>query len=255
MNRLTYSSLAGFASVFLACPALGHDLPLSYVDLHIDNNGVEATAEGSAKNFARALPGVTEESLLEQSTLASQSDKLLALVASHLVVAADGKPLRLQLRAAEPLPARRDLRLRFELVGRQPVAAVKVSCELFSFDARHRTFLNIYQSEKLRYQGIFDKDTTRLDYTCGTHQSALAIVRQFIWEGIHHIFIGPDHILFIVGLLLLGGTLMQLLKIVTAFTVAHSITLVLATLSILTPPPRASSRPLHLVLYSLGRIL
>ena len=63
-----------------------------------------------------------------------------------------------------------------------------------------------------------------------------AVVRQFVIEGIHHIFIGPDHILFVVGLLLLGGGLGQLLKIVTAFTVAHSITLGLATFGLVNPP-------------------
>lgn len=58
-----------------------------------------------------------------------------------------------------------------------------------------------------------------------------------VYEGIHHIFIGPDHILFVVGLMLLGGGVKELLKIVTAFTVAHSITLYLATFRILNPPP------------------
>ncbi|MBA2242549.1 MAG: HupE/UreJ family protein [Chthoniobacterales bacterium] len=64
------------------------------------------------------------------------------------------------------------------------------------------------------------------------------VIKQFVREGVHHIFIGPDHILFVIGLLLLGGTLKRLLKIVTAFTIAHSITLVLATLNILSPPAR-----------------
>ncbi len=64
------------------------------------------------------------------------------------------------------------------------------------------------------------------------------MVRQFVREGVRHIFIGPDHILFLVGLLLLGGTLSQLLRIVTAFTLAHSVTLVLATLNVLSPPAR-----------------
>ncbi len=77
--------------------------------------------------------------------------------------------------------------------------------------------------------------------SCGVlarQQSTLIVIRQFVREGVHHIFIGPDHILFVVGLLLLGGTIKQLLKIVTAFTIAHSITLVLATLNIVTPPAR-----------------
>ena len=56
--------------------------------------------------------------------------------------------------------------------------------------------------------------------------------------GIHHILIGPDHLLFLVGLLLLGGTIRQLLLVVTSFTLAHSITLSLAALNIVSPPAR-----------------
>jgi len=70
----------------------------------------------------------------------------------------------------------------------------------------------------------------------GSAQSVGAVVTQFVAAGIHHIFIGPDHILFVIGLLLLGGGVVRLLKIVTSFTVAHSITLGLATFGILNPP-------------------
>ncbi len=56
--------------------------------------------------------------------------------------------------------------------------------------------------------------------------------------GIEHILIGPDHILFLIGLLLLGGTLSRLALIVTSFTVGHSITLTLAALDMLSPPAR-----------------
>ncbi|MGI9088355.1 MAG: HupE/UreJ family protein [Chthoniobacterales bacterium] len=252
MKCRTGNALAALAAILLSGAAFGHALPLSYVDVHIDPNGAEATIEASAKNFARELSGVSEESLLEPSTLASNTDQLCALLASRFAVAADSEPLRLQLLTAEPLAARRDVRLRFELVGKQPAATVQVRCDLFSFDSRHRTFLNIYQGGALRFQGIFDQETTRLDYTFGTRQSALAIVRQFVWEGIHHIFIGPDHILFIVGLLLLGGTLAQLLKIVTAFTIAHSATLVLATLNILSPPARVIEPAIALSIIFVG---
>ena len=46
--------------------------------------------------------------------------------------------------------------------------------------------------------------------------------------GIEHIMIGPDHIAFLIGLLLLGGGWRRLLTIVTAFTIGHSVTLSLA---------------------------
>ena len=63
-------------------------------------------------------------------------------------------------------------------------------------------------------------------------------MRRFLPAGIHHILIGPDHLLFLVGLLLLGGTVRQLAVIVTSFTVAHSITLSLAALNLVSPPAR-----------------
>jgi len=62
------------------------------------------------------------------------------------------------------------------------------------------------------------------------------VMKVFIPSGIHHIMIGPDHILFLVGLLLLGGSVMSLVRIVTAFTIGHSVTLSLAALNVVTPP-------------------
>lgn len=65
--------------------------------------------------------------------------------------------------------------------------------------------------------------------------SAWVAVRSFVLLGIEHIFTGYDHILFLFGLLLLASGLKDLVKIVTSFTVAHSITLALATLAIVEP--------------------
>jgi len=61
---------------------------------------------------------------------------------------------------------------------------------------------------------------------------------RFLRLGVEHIFTGYDHIAFLIGLLLLGGRLIELVKIVTAFTLAHSITLALAALNVFAPSPR-----------------
>ena len=63
-------------------------------------------------------------------------------------------------------------------------------------------------------------------------------MKKFVPAGVEHILIGPDHLLFLVGLLLLGGTIRQLAVVVTAFTFAHSLTLSLAALNFVTPPVR-----------------
>ena len=53
---------------------------------------------------------------------------------------------------------------------------------------------------------------------------------EYIGLGFHHILQGVDHLLFVLGLLLIVKSRMMLLKTVTAFTVSHSITLAIATL-------------------------
>lgn len=68
--------------------------------------------------------------------------------------------------------------------------------------------------------------------------SASATAVNYLREGILHILSGPDHIVFLLGLLLLGGSFGSLLRIVTAFTLAHSITFSLAATGTFNPAPR-----------------
>jgi hydrogenase/urease accessory protein HupE len=63
-------------------------------------------------------------------------------------------------------------------------------------------------------------------------------VAAFVAMGVEHILTGYDHLLFLVGLVLVGGRLKSLLGVVTAFTVAHSVTLALAVLGVWTPSAR-----------------
>ena len=60
---------------------------------------------------------------------------------------------------------------------------------------------------------------------------------QFLVLGIEHILTGYDHLVFLLGLLIVGGAFRSSVKIITAFTVAHSVTLALATLDIIRLSP------------------
>jgi hypothetical protein len=72
-----------------------------------------------------------------------------------------------------------------------------------------------------------------------TRPTRMAIVRQYLWLGYTHILPkGLDHILFVIGLFLLSPRLTTLMLQVTAFTIAHSITLGLSMYGIISLPPR-----------------
>jgi hydrogenase/urease accessory protein HupE len=60
---------------------------------------------------------------------------------------------------------------------------------------------------------------------------------SFLVLGVEHILFGFDHLVFLLGLVLVGGKLRSILIVVTAFTVAHSITLGAAVLGLWAPSP------------------
>ena len=66
--------------------------------------------------------------------------------------------------------------------------------------------------------------------------SRMEIVRTYLFLGIEHIVTGVDHLLFVLGLLLLVRGFGKMVKTVSAFTVAHSVTLALATLGFVHVP-------------------
>ena len=66
--------------------------------------------------------------------------------------------------------------------------------------------------------------------------NAWQVARTYLVLGIQHILSGVDHLLFVLGLLFLVGSWRRLVATVTAFTVAHSITLAAATLGLVYVP-------------------
>jgi len=135
----------------------------------------------------------------------------------------------------ETIPERQAIQLHFRIHTPRP-ATLDIRAVMFPYDRLHQTFVNVYEDGALRQQFVLSADNAERTYYAGTTQGALAVIRTFVPAGIHHILIGPDHILFLIGLLLLGGGWKALLKIVTAFTIGHSITLSLAALNLVTPP-------------------
>ena len=238
--------MKSFRLLRLACLILGlcsfgiataHDEPTSFIDLRMTSGEMELNLTASITDLAHDLPGVEPAMLLSPETLAAQKKPLSDLIASRLKLsAADGVAMPLELTGITPIPEKRDVKLAFSHTWPSAPENLNVQAKLFPYDARHRTYLNVYNGDDMLRQEIFTADATSVIFATTKQQSTGGVVWEFLQAGIHHIAIGPDHILFVVGLMLLGGTLPQLLKIVTAFTIAHSITLGLAAFRIFSPP-------------------
>jgi hypothetical protein len=83
-------------------------------------------------------------------------------------------------------------------------------------------------------------------------RGALAAAGVYLAQGIEHILLGVDHLLFVLGLLAIVRTPWMLVKTITAFTVAHSLTLAVATFGIATVPAAPLNAAIALSILFLG---
>jgi hydrogenase/urease accessory protein HupE len=231
-------ALCGLCVPFLfPTAALAHPVPFSYLDLRLQPDAIDGTLVAHIFDLAHDLQIEPAERLLDPIVASQQSAAIATLFAGRLTVAANGVTLTPQWSSAEVIADRQSLKLAVRYTLASKAGTVTITTSMFPYDPQHQTFLNIYEGSALT-QAILDRGRTGFEYFAGTRQGAFAVVQKFLPSGIHHILIGPDHLLFLVGLLLLGGTVRQLAVIVTSFTVAHSITLSLAALNIVSPPSR-----------------
>jgi hydrogenase/urease accessory protein HupE len=236
MSHLLSRALRAIAACVALQTAQAHQEPTSFLDLHLTGEKLRASLVASTADLAHELADVEPAMLLDPAVLKRHEEKLAKILLARLQVKADGAALPATLTSATPLPERGDVRLDFTYQGTAPLREMAVECRLFPYDSRHRTYLNFYQGELLSRQEVFEGSTSLKQFPLAEKQGIFPIISEFTYEGVRHIFIGPDHILFVIGLLLLGGSLGKLLRIITAFTVAHSVTLCLATFQILSPP-------------------
>ena len=238
MNRFIRRALtAVLVATVLALPrpAAAHPAPFSYLDVVFRDGAIEGTLVIHVIDAAHELGISPPERLLENDVAERTREQLGAILKPRLMLRSDRR-LDIQWTSLEVLREDAALRLKYRIPNESP-GSLTVLTRLFPYDPLHQTFINIYEKGELKQQLIFNADSKEYVYYAGTTQGALAVMRTFTASGVHHIMIGPDHILFLIGLLLLGGRWTSLLKIVSFFTIGHSITLSLAALNLVTPPP------------------
>lgn len=187
--------------------------------------------------------------------LTSRQKDINAYALSRLAIASDGGdcPLRPTDHLADLLSDGGYAVLRFAIECETPNHSIDIRYDLlFDLDRQHRGLLRLDVTGTTR-SAIFGPETNRQSFDVTTGSP----VRQFaayVREGIWHIWIGYDHILFLVTLLLpavlrrhpigweaaprFRDGFLQSAGIITAFTLAHSCTLSLAALGVIGLPSR-----------------
>jgi len=236
-------------ALLLARPASAHDQPYSYLDLRLGGAAIEGRVAAHVIDLAHES-GLDADSLRDEGYLAREHRRVEGVFLRLMDVTAGGRRIRARPLRLEPVPDRKLVALDFTAPASSgPIVA---RGPLFGYDPAHETYFNVFVDGKIRVQDLLTVDHRLSVYGVAAGVSIPAVVSRFLVEGVRHIFQGPDHIAFVVGLLLLGGGLRRLLKIVTAFTAAHSITLAAATLGLLQPPSRLVEPAIALSIVCIG---
>ncbi|MGZ3346738.1 MAG: HupE/UreJ family protein [Caulobacteraceae bacterium] len=243
--------LALLAALLFAAPAFAHPAPFSYLDVNLHDGVADGAITMHVPDPAHELGVSPAERLYAPGVLAARAKEIEADLDKGLSLRSGDRPLKLEWTGFAAAPEQSQIRFSYRIAD---VSAGKLSVrtDLFPYDRQHQTFVNVYLDSALRQQWIFSHGAPERTYYFGTTAGALEVIRTFVPAGVHHILIGPDHILFLSGLLLMGGGWRTLVKIVTAFTLGHSLTLSLAALNIFAPPAAITEPAIALTIVVVG---
>ena len=240
--------------------AVAHELDQSYTFLTVENDRLSGRVEIAVRDLNRVL-GLQwpEDGSVSLEQIERAGPAISNYVKERFSVAINGSPTVMEVSGYESqnLSFGQLVHMNFDLTpvsSRPAQLAVSISL-IFDVEPAHRHLLvieNHWESGTLANEAIVasifgpgDAQKT-LDVSEGSVLQGLA---AFVESGIHHIWIGLDHILFLLALLLpsvmvwsgrswsgapdLKSALWRVVKIVTVFTVAHSVTISMATLGVI----------------------
>lgn len=203
------------------------------------------TAQGQTVRYSLSLSTETlaASGLAAASSRAQDYDALAGLVTAKVAITADGRACApVPGAVTPPTPDRSNAVIVVHYACAGPVRELTVRDNLFdTLGKDYHTLASFERQDGASEQFIFQPDQreTRMRMAEGAQPvSAAGGVLAFIGLGIEHILLGFDHVLFVVALMLRGGRFARLIAIVTAFTVAHSVTLALSVLDVVSLPAR-----------------
>ena len=248
----------------LAAP-VPHEPGQTYMYLRIHEDSMAVRFEIRAEDLNEALGlGWTVESGRAQSDVVADLDRIREYMEARFSLSAEGRPLDLTYTGYDVrfVDWGDFVMLNYSSAGLEEVPdAIEIHFSpFFEWNSDHRDMVIIEHNWKT---GTFNNEASvSLIMTPGSTTQTLdlttsSVFRGFvamIWQGVWHILIGLDHILFLIALLLpavlvrqegrwkpaenFRSALIKLVGIVTFFTIAHSVTLSLAAMDMVRFPSR-----------------
>ncbi|MCZ6874104.1 MAG: HupE/UreJ family protein [bacterium] len=239
LRLITYRIVLGIL-LSLVGVVHAHDPGLSAAALRMTDSELTAHLTFARRELESLVPiDADHDGSVSAEEFAIARPHLDALAARLIEVRDGGLRIAAQITAVE-LDASDALHfyLRFPC---QTGSQLRLSAPIIAKLARgHRQYVSIRDaSGDLIADRMLDADHAVFDLPLANAVVAKAVpsFRQFLRLGVAHIVTGYDHLLFLFGLLVVGSSFWSAWRIITSFTVAHSITLALATFDMVQLPP------------------
>lgn len=238
-----FSSLLTALFIFsIELSARAHEVGLSRGEYSHGQNAVSARLVFSRRELMGAIPRLDEnkDGLLDSGELVRSKAGVRALIADQISVISDQNKCALE-QFDSALAEEDGISVSADFVCSSEASARLTLSFFNALPHGHRHIARTQEGEHVLFKA---NPTLSLPNSApsGPAQDSASPgspgLSGLFLMGIEHILIGFDHLAFLLGLVLVGGKLRSLLWVVSAFTLAHSITLGLATLGIVTLGPR-----------------
>jgi hydrogenase/urease accessory protein HupE len=229
----------------LMVPCYAHEPGLSSANLKVLPNGIEATLTLSVADVENILTMDNDlDGKVSQLEFAYAKTRLEALAAEALVVSLNGS----NVITGEPsllLDEKNNVDMQLFYPGATSGTLKVQSKILASLPKGHRQFVTVERADKRIAERLLSLDNDSLEVSVPSPttpgeptEPVPSSFFEFFVLGIKHILTGYDHLLFLFGLLIVSTRFLDSLKIITFFTLAHSITLAVATFNLIEIPSR-----------------
>ncbi|MBN2910397.1 HupE/UreJ family protein [Polycladomyces sp. WAk] len=165
-------------------------------------------------------------------------EKVFTYVQTGWMVQINGRPAKpTEMELRSPDPGHADIQMRY--VTARPIGHVEIDDQLFfeQAEGKHQNTVTIDHGGK-QNRFLLTDNQRHFAFSPSDQMSIWPTVLRFVQMGVEHIWLGYDHLAFLFALLLTTRKGTDIIKIVTSFTVAHSITLGLAAMGIVAVPSR-----------------
>jgi hydrogenase/urease accessory protein HupE len=231
-------SLAAFAS---ERSAFAHAVGVSSGEYRLDGRVLSGDVGMAAREVARLLPAIDtdHDGSIDAEELAAGHDAFVRVVVGGLTVEADGKACAGSLERAWALEGEGGIVVQVRYTCPEVPRRVTLAAPILeSLVPGHRHLARVFRAGKAQIKVLDRAHSTWTLDEAGRPSSIAGMAWSMLALGVEHILTGYDHLIFLLGLIIVGGSLRSLVGVVSAFTLAHSITLALAATGVLAPSPR-----------------